>query len=167
MTKKILCGLIILTAATFSAFYLVTQMYAIATLSFALGLIWLILEMTEKDALAYVFFLFFGGLAIIGALNNIPISISLVGLSSALAAWDLSRFKARITSVMGRAIEPLSEKAHLQKLAAAIGSGCIIAVSFSFIRISISFATLALIVLLAVVGFRKSIVSLLSTGKSA
>jgi hypothetical protein len=160
MTKKVLCGLIMLTAAIFSAMYLIAQAYLIAALSFILGLIWLILEMTENGAPASVFFLFYLALAIIGTLNNISVATALVGLSTDLAAWDLSRFRARITNGMEWKTESLLETRHLQILAAAIGSGLIIGLSFSLIRISISFAVLASITLLVMVAFRKSILNL-------
>jgi hypothetical protein len=162
MAKTALYGLIVLTAATFSAIYVISQAYLIAALSFLVGLIWLNLEMTEKSAPASIFFLFFLALAIVGTLNNIPVAISLVGLSTDLAAWDLSRFRARITKDMERENESLLESKHLQILAVAIGSGFIIALSCSFIRISISFAALALFTLLAMVGLRNSILNLRS-----
>jgi hypothetical protein len=162
VTKKILGGVIVLTVGTFSAGSIVTQAYLIAALAFTCGLVWLLLEITDKSALVAFFFSVFLALAVVETLNNAPFPLMLAGLSADLAAWDLCRFRARLMDGAEGEIEPSLEASHLQKLAAGIGSGFVIAVLFSSVRLSISFVALAALTLLAALGLRWAVLSVRS-----
>ncbi len=72
MTKKVLFGSIILTTALLAFANVALQDYLTAALAFAVGSIWLILIMNNKEPPNSLFFLFFIGLAIVGSLRDIP-----------------------------------------------------------------------------------------------
>ena len=96
ITKRVLWSLIVVTTAVFSLVYAVLQQPLLPAFAVGLGLLWLGLEVKGKNPLASVFFLSFLVLTIVGSLISAPILIILLGLSTDLAAWDLSRFQARI-----------------------------------------------------------------------
>src|SRR5258706_7980512 len=148
MTNKALCGLIMITAVTFSFINMLSQQYLIAGTSFALGVIWLLLEVNKRRPLSTLFFLFFLGLAILGSLHSAPIPIILLGLSTDLAAWDLSQFQARIKDEAESEAKALLEITHLQRLAAITSVGFLIALLPTLIKISIDFVVLFIIILL-------------------
>jgi dolichol kinase len=156
-TKKVLLGLIVVTAAIFAVIYGVMQEYLIATFSFALGLIWLISEIHNDRAANSVFFLSFLGLAIWGSLNSVPIPIVLLGLSTDLAAWDLSLFQARIADEAKSEARVLLEKKHLQKLAVTACAGFLIALPPAFIKISVDFVVIFLMIFLTVLTLKSAV----------
>src|SRR5512145_703623 len=95
-TKYILVGLVAVTAAVFAFIYAASQAYGLAALAIGLGAGWLTLEIKDEPSLATVFFLTFLTLALVGSFNQTSILTILLALSTDLAAWDLSRFRARI-----------------------------------------------------------------------
>jgi hypothetical protein len=166
MTNKVLGGLIVVTASTFSVVNVISHQYAIAIISFALGVVWVILEVKQRNSLNSLFFLFFLGLAILGSLNNAPISITLLGFSTNLAAWDLSRFQARLVDEADSEAKTLLERKHLQKLAVIACGGFFIALLPAFIKISIDFVVVFLIMLLTMMSLRKSLLYLRDDNRS-
>lgn len=127
MSKTILAGLILLTAALFTLIYLTFEQYLIAALALIAGVIWLRLPDDRDQPLTGLFFLFYLGLAVLVSLIEASVLLVLVGVCANLAAWDLSRFRARIAAVGPQEIEPGLEAAHLRRLFAATGIGLVIA----------------------------------------
>ncbi len=156
---KALLVLIVLMIILFPAAYVVSQDYLAAILALGLGTLWLVLEINGQPNSSSLFFVCFLGFAMWGSLRGLPIPVLLVGLSLDLAAWDLSRFRARTADD-----DPDTdlEAAHLQKLAVTIGAGFSLALLSTLIRLSISlnFVIFCVIVLLTVIVLRKAALSL-------
>jgi hypothetical protein len=157
ITKKALWDLIVVTAAAFSLIYAVSQQYVLVVFAAGLGLTWLVLEVRAKHSFGSIFFLCFLALAIVGSLNDIPFLIILLGLSTDLAAWDLSRFRARIADEIGRDTIRVLEIRHLQKLAVTASAGFLIALLPVFIHISIGFVIFGCVMVLAMITLRRSL----------
>ncbi len=165
-TNKALWGLIIVTAGTFSVANVFTQQYLVAGLSSAIGVGWLILEVRQRNPLNLLFLLFFLGLAVLGSLGRIPAPFTLFGLSTDLAAWDLSRFQARLGAEEDSEAKTLLETKHLQRLAAVISSGFLIALLPTFTNISLGFVAVFFIVLLTLLTLRQSLLYLRDASQS-
>src|SRR5689334_2011992 len=96
MTTRVLYGLIILTSVLLAVANIVLQEYLLAGVAIVSVLIWLLLKIKEQEPPHSLFFVLFLGLTIFGSLRHISTLLMLLALSSNLAAWDLSRFLARI-----------------------------------------------------------------------
>jgi hypothetical protein len=160
MTTKILYGLIILTSLLLTVTNIALQDYVIASVTIISGAIWLLLQIKKKEPSPSIFFILFLGLAILGSLRNISIPFMLLALTSDLAAWDLSRFQARISQEAESASKTLLELKHLQKLAITLSIGFLVALLPSFVHISLNFAVFLFILLLIMLALRKSILYL-------
>jgi hypothetical protein len=165
MTSKILWGLIILTTALVTLVDVAVQEYLIAVFAFALGSLWLILEINQKASSSSIFFLLFIILAIVGSLHNAPIPTMLLALTTDLTAWDLSRFQARVIHEAASDRRAALETKHLQKLGVTMASGFLLALSPLLVQLSISFVVFLLIVLLLMLTLRKSVLYLRDANK--
>lgn len=159
-TKRVLVGLIIVTAAVFTFIHTALQTYGLAVLAVGLGLAWLMVEIRYARTFATGFFLAFLALAVVGSLNHAFIPAVLLGLSADLAAWDISRFRARIVGGTETEAVALLESRHLRKLAVTAGAGFFIALLPVFIQISISFVVLLLVILIMMIALRQSMLYL-------
>jgi hypothetical protein len=157
ITKKVLLGLVVVTTAAFSFIYAVSQQHLLAVFTVGLGFVWLILEVKGENHLSSVFFLAFLALTIVGSLGNAPILIVLLGLSTDLAAWDLSRFRARIADETESDTTAVLEIKHLQKLMVTACMGFFIALLPVFIHISIGFVIFGCVMVLAMITLRRSL----------
>src|SRR5215813_9343629 len=153
--NRVLWALIIVTTATFSELNVIYGQYTTAITSFAFGVVWLRLEVKQWSHLNVLFFLFFLGRAIQGSLNNAPIPIILLGLSTDLAAWDLSRFRARLIDETDGEVKTLLGTKHLQRLAPLICAGFLIALLPTIIKTSFDFVVVFLVMLLTMITLRK------------
>lgn len=157
ITKNVLLGVIIITTGVFIVTYIAAQMALIAVLAGALGLAWLILENNEQWGLSTVFFLAFAGLAIVGSLRHLPIPVMLLGFCADLAAWDLSRFRERITENVERDQRPAMEARHLRVLFTAMGAGFFLALVPTLVSLSINFVALLFLIILTMLALKRSI----------
>lgn len=161
-TKSAACSLIVITTAAFSISAIISQQRLPMAVSIGLGVIWLVMELRGVNTLSSALFLGFLSLAIWGSLNGSPILVSLLGLSTNLAAWDLSRLQTRLADHAEGSAVALLERKHLRKLAVTLCLGFLIAVLPLIIHISISFAMFSLILLIAIGALRRSILYLRS-----
>jgi hypothetical protein len=157
ITKRVLWSLIVVTTAVFGLVYAVLQQPLLAASIVGLGLIWLGLEVKGENPLAPVFFLSFLALAIVGSLNGASILIILLGLSTDLAAWDLSRFQARIADEIESGTAARLEEKHLRKLIITAGAGFFIALPPVFIHLTIGFVVFGLVIVLTMSTLRRSV----------
>ena len=160
MTKKVLFGSIILATALLTMANVALQDYLTTLLAVAIGLIWLILNMNNKEMPHALFFLFFIGLAIVGSLRDMPTPMILLAVSTTLIAWDLSQFQARLISEEASTAKTLLELKHLQKLAITASVGFLVALIPAFIQFQISFVIFLIIILAIMLALRKSILYL-------
>jgi hypothetical protein len=159
MIKRALLAAIALTAIIFAVVNL-TQNLTAALLSLAVGSIWLYQEFTERETLNSLYFLVFFGLTVLDALANQSLLGLLLGMSAALVAWDLSRFRRRIREEEADDEKARLERAHLQKLAIPVGAGFVIALLPALLTISVSFVVLFALMLIALLVLRQSMLSL-------
>jgi hypothetical protein len=157
MTTKVLYGLIILTSVLLTVANIVLQEYLFAGVAIVSGVIWLLLQIKEQEPPHSFFFVLFLGLAILGSLHHISIPFMLLVLSSDLAAWDLSRFLARISQEEESASKTLMESKHLQKLAFTLAIGFLVALLPTFVHISLNFVVFLVMLFLLMLTLRKSI----------
>lgn len=157
ITKTVLWGLILVTAVAFSFVYVELQQYWLTAVVVGLGVIWLNSEVQAKNPSPTAFFLSFLVLAIVGSLRNAPILVILLGFSADLAAWDLSRFQARIAGKIERDTTKALEIRHLQKLTVTASAGYLIALPPVFIHFSIDFVIFGCVMVLAMIALRRSI----------
>ena len=156
MTTKVLYGLIILTSSLLTLANIVLQEYLIAGVAITLGAIWLYLQIKSKEPPHSFFFVLFLGLIVLGSLYKISVTFMLLALTSILAAWDLSRFQARISHEEESAPKTLLELKHLQKLAITVTVGFLMALLPTVIHISLNFVVFLFILLLVMLALRKS-----------
>jgi hypothetical protein len=166
MTTKALYGLIILTTVVLTLANLALQEYLIAGLAIVLGSLWLILQIKKKESPNSVFFIFFLGLVILGSLRNVPVLYMLLALSSNLAAWDLSRFQARIINEVESDAKTLLELKHLQKITITVSIGFLVALLPLVVHISTSFITFLCIILAVMLILRRSVFYLRNENKT-
>ncbi len=159
-TKSILWGLIFATMAIFSVLYFAMQEYGLAMGAIATGVIWLALEMNGQSGFGWLFFVAFLALAILGSLKDITALVILLGFCTNLAAWDLSRFRARLAHAANPVDLPVLETRHVQKLAVTACIGYFVAVLPVLVPLSINFVILCLILLVTVVMLRQAVFSL-------
>ncbi len=160
LSKKCLAALVVCTTVLFSWFNLSSRNYSLAALAFAAGLVWLWLEIKEQRFLTSFFFVAFIGLAIPGAFNQSALPFMILGLSIDLAAWDLSRFLARISLVSKNDDRTRLERRHLRMLFITIGVGLMLAWPALAIRIPMSFVVVLGVALTLILILRKSFLDL-------
>lgn len=157
MTRKALLGLIIVTSSVIALVHVVSQAYVFATLSVVLGVIWVVHEEIQAGKFSTVLFVALLMLAILKGTDQSLIVLVLLGVSTNLAAWDLSRFRARIADETRQEVIALLESRHLSRLALTIGAGFVVAMLPVFIQISINFVVLLLMILLLMIALRRSV----------
>jgi hypothetical protein len=158
--QRTLLGVVLATAVIFACVSVLSQDILAASVSAVIGLIWLIQEVHGKTTISTAYFVAFVGFAALGGLNHAPLPLILLGLCTDLAAWDLSRFQQRIRDEETSDEKTFLEHKHLQKLAAVTSVGFLIALVPMLIQISVNFVILLLIMLLALIALRQSILSL-------
>jgi asparagine N-glycosylation enzyme membrane subunit Stt3 len=160
MIKNILLALIIATTALLSLLYFSVGLYPTAGFSLIAGVAWLALEIRQKESLPTVFFLLFLALVVLGALNHLPLPLMLAGLCANLAAWDLSRFAARIREGVEDEPKRILESKHIQKLLITTGAGFAVALPPAFASLSLNFLTLVVVMLVVMLMLRASLLYL-------
>jgi hypothetical protein len=156
MTSRIMLVLIAVTTLNFVVAFAAAQEYSVGAVTLAFGVTWVMVEVYQKRSFASIFFACFLGLAILGNLKQMSGIMMLFGLSTGLAAWDLSRFRARAVHEENDDIAPVLERAHLRKLVATIGTGFMIALLPMIATISMTFLVLALVTLTTIIVLRVS-----------
>jgi hypothetical protein len=159
-TRRVLLTLIAGATLIFSGAYVATQAYRTAALVLVLGSLWFILEYNQEQDLATVFLLCFVGIAIWASLNDLPAPVLLFGLSSSLAAWDLSRFRSRAAQGGQGDTPPSLETQHLRKLANTAVVGFLLALLPLLVSLPVNFLMLAVLVFLTIVVLRNVIVQI-------
>jgi hypothetical protein len=148
VSKRISLTLIAANALLFGGVYAISGRYLLAVFAVAGALTWFLVEHQENPMLTTPFFVLFMGLALWGCLQNLPVPVMLLGVSSSLAAWDLSRFHGRAIAEARGEIRPALELKHLQKLAITAVASFLVALVPLALTISLNFVALALLMLL-------------------
>lgn len=102
----------------------------------------------------------FVGLAVVGGLNHPPSLLILIGVVADLAAWDLSRFLARLKPFTDKPLAPDLYRKHLIRLSITLGVGFSLAVLPLLITLPLDFVAFAGLTLLAMIALRRSILAL-------
>lgn len=160
MTTKVLYSLIILTSALLAVLNIASQEYLLAGIAILVGMAWLFLLVRKQEPPHSLFFVVFLGLTVLGNLRNVSAPLMVLTLSTNLAAWDLSRFLARISHEDESAAKTSLESNHLQKLAIPLVIGFFVALIPTFIHFSLNFVVFLTVLLLLMLILRRSILSL-------
>ncbi len=158
--QKVLSGLIIISTLVFAYLFGAANAYLLAGLTLVVGLSWCVLERNETKSFGTAFFSAFVVLAVVSALLDSSKVFMLVGFATTVAAWDLARFRERTKWESQSNAKTVLETKHLQKLLIAVGSGFLIALVPVFLQFSISFVGFCVIVLIAIVVLRQSLLYL-------
>lgn len=158
--KKIQPALVIIITFLFSMAFLFLREYWIALFALAIGVSWLLVEKYKIEFLFNLYFTGFIWLAARGCISDLPIPLMLLGVCVNLAAWDLSRFLARIRQCQMQDPEPGLVKKHMRKLIITLCVGYILALLPITVRLSMNFMLVIVISLLIFFTLRQSLVSL-------
>ncbi len=160
ITKRILSGLIAGLTLAYLFVYAASQQYLIATLAVVIGLVWFRLQDDQEQSLPALFFVFFLALALLGTFTETPALVLMLCVCVDLAAWDLSRFQARVSRPGNGEIGLVLEIRHLKRLFVPIGVGLVIAMLPSIIRIPANFVVFSVLILLVMLVLRASVLYL-------
>jgi hypothetical protein len=122
----------------------------------ALGLLWLFDQWRGGGRVASVALVFFVGAAAVGLWLDLGDVWMLLGVVTALSAWDLDRFAQRQSNVRVENIQ-LLERRHLRRLLIVDGVGFLLAAVGLGLKIKVSFGAALLLVLLAVLGLSRAV----------
>jgi hypothetical protein len=158
--KHIIWGLVIVVAVLFSIIYAALGNNMLAVLAFGLGGMWLAVDAKVDGYEGTFFFLAFVALAVIASLNEALRPLPLLGLSVDLAAWDVSRFSARLAGEKDQTARAILEARHLTLLIVVIGSGFLIALLPFLFQLAIPFVIMSGLALFALLALQQSMRSL-------
>lgn len=150
MIRMLLFGLIVVSAALSAVLSASVGDTNAALGSVAIGAAWLALEWRDVRGLSWLGLLAFVVVAVLDSMNHAPMPLTLLALCSALAAWDLSTFRARTAGVADESARAALERTHLRKLALTAGIGFAAALIPLVAQFSISFLALCVVLLIAV-----------------
>lgn len=156
LTNRLLLACITAATAIFSAAFLVSQTYVLALLGVVIGALWLYQARNNTLTSPAFYFLAFVFFAVAGCLQNLSTPLMLVGMTANLAAWDLSRFYARLHAETDNSLKTALEKNHLQKLGFALAVGVVLGLIPLLVSLSVNFIVLMGIVLVAMLIMRRS-----------
>jgi hypothetical protein len=149
--RLLLFGLIIVSAVLHAVVSVLAQDTTAALASLVVGAAWLVLEWRSVRGLSWAALLAFGIVAVLGSLNYAPMPLVLLALCCALAAWDLSAFRARTAAVEDDDAKAALERNHLRKLGITAGAGFVAALIPLAAQFSISFLALCVVLLVAII----------------
>ncbi len=159
IVRQILFVAIILSTAIFTLVGAALNT-TVAVIAAALGAIWLFQELTGRTPFSYLCFGVFTAVAALGAFGSASVWFLLLGISAALVAWDLSRFRRRLREEEADDYKTQLERAHLQKLGTTVALGLLIAVVPAILTISLNFVVLLALMLIALLALRFALLSL-------
>lgn len=157
ITKRILSGLIAGLSLVYLFVYAASQNYLIAIFAVVIGLVWFRLQDEQEQLLHALFFVFFLALALLGTFTETPTLVLMLCVCVDLAAWDLARFRARVSRAGNDEPGSELEMRHLKRLFVPIGVGFVIAMLPSLIRIPANFVVFLVLILLVMLLLRASV----------
>jgi hypothetical protein len=160
MIRQTLLVTIATATVILTGFHLVSENAVIALGTLLLGVAWLFLEFKQRRTLPSLFMALLIGSALLASVNREPSPLIMLAVVAALAAWDLSRFLSRLRLYAAQDISPDLYTKHLYRLAVPLCVGFGLALVPMFVRLPMSFAAFAILTLLAVIAFRRSILAL-------
>jgi len=160
MITRALLGSIVVTTAVFVAAFAMAGWLIPVALALALGVGWLVVEWRRLPISPSVFFTLFAALAIIGGLGDFPAPLVILGLCASLAAWDLSRFRTRVSKVGSGTMPAALATRHVSRLGLTAVIGFVAALAPLAIRLPANFYVLALALLVALLALRAAVLLL-------
>jgi len=150
LTRRIFWGAVALAVGAPAVGALLRGVTALPLGLLALGALWSVVA--ERTRLAgAAFALCVGGIAL-GIWLGVGIGWLLVGMTAALAAWDLEAFNAWLVSIARVENERELVREHLRQLALVCGIGLSVALAASRLRVQLSFGVALFLALTAVLG---------------
>jgi len=150
LTRRIFWGAVALAVGAPAVGALLRGVTALPLGLLAVGALWSVVA--ERTRLAgAAFALCVGGIAL-GIWLEVGIGWLLVGMTAALAAWDLEAFNAWLVSIARVENERELVREHLRQLALVCGIGLSVALAASRLRVQLSFGVALFLALTAVLG---------------
>lgn len=150
LTRRVFWGAVALAVGAPTVGALLRGVTTLPLGALVLGALWIVLA--ERTRLAgAVFALCVGGIAL-GIWLEVGIGWLLVGMTAALAAWDLEAFNARLASIARVENERELAREHLRQLGLVCGIGLSMALAASRLRVQLSFGAALFLALTAVLG---------------
>ncbi|MDX9954496.1 MAG: hypothetical protein RBT75_10390 [Anaerolineae bacterium] len=115
-----------------------------------LGFFWVGFSQRHRF-MGLIFALCIAGIAMAAGLD-VGMGWLLVGITAALAAWDLEAFGARMAGVARIEHEHALVRDHLRRLGMVCSAGLLLATLASFVRIQLSFGVALVLASIAVLG---------------
>jgi hypothetical protein len=159
MVQRALWALILIAAVLLAAVSFTVQDNVAVLVSLGVGVLWLALDIRGAKNFGSLFFLCFLIVAILASMKDAAPPLTVLAVASALAAWDLSAFRARTATVEDETARAALERVHLRKLSITAGLGLVAALIPLFVHITISFVALALVLLVAVIALHSTVSS--------
>ena len=157
MTKALLYAAIVFAAIFLGAFPLLLLRSSEGFATLVAGVFWLALEVGRKRSFPTLFFLYFIGAALRNALNGLSLLMIIPGVSSALVAWDLSRFLLRTKGFdEGKEVKALRRR-HCVLLFSVVFAGGALALIPCVVHFAIPFPVLFVLLLAIPLCLRKAV----------
>jgi hypothetical protein len=165
MTERLLFGLLMVLTLAHTALMVIVGDWMAAALVVLAGFGWLALEARQNSVLTGLFFAFFVALTALGILRELPLLLMLVLLLGTIAAWDLARFRSRMTAIDDE-IPPALEQDHQRKLGVTLALGGGLTLLPLAANIPVNFLVVAIMTLLLLFVLRLAIRQLRRTESS-
>jgi hypothetical protein len=147
----------VLAAAVFAVGYGLNELWGGAVTVGVVGAFWMVGQWRRWRWVTSVALVLLMGAAVMGLWLGVGGGWMLVGVVTALVAWDLDRFVWRMRAAGRVESADTLERRHLQRLLIVGGAGLLLgAVALSF-RIRLGFAVAFLLALLAVLGLSQAV----------
>ncbi len=157
MTRKLWHLSLGCATCALTAGYVIGGLWIWALPILGLAALWLFGQRRGLKWVSSLELLLFLGLATIGIWQRLTLGLMLLGIISALAAWDLESFIQRMEGAERVDHRDDLERKYLQRLVIIICSGALFAVAAIGLNVPFSFGSALLLGLLVVVGLSRTI----------
>jgi len=148
--RQIFLGIVVLAVGAPALGVALRGVWMLTVAFGVLGFLWIGFSQRHR-LMGLAFALCVAGIAMAAGLE-VGIGWLLVGITAALAAWDLEAFSARMAGVARIENEPALVRDHLRHLGIVCAAGLFLATVASLVRIRLSFGVALVLSAIAVLG---------------
>jgi len=149
MSRKLELAAVFLSPAVLCAALLIAGQTTLLAAAVATGIIWLLAANSGKSSYISACFAVILLLAFLADNSGVSPSLLLLSVSLALAAWDLSRFAARLSRLTPPEYAARLERLHLQRLGQTLAAGLAAGLAAIMIRVEVGFIPEMILAVLA------------------
>lgn len=152
MSKLALWGSLILTSGALATGYAASGDWPVALLAAIAGGGWLLAQRRGRAEAAAPMLVGYIALAALGRWFGAESALMLLGVTGALAAWDLQRLQERLGYASSAQAARDLERAHLKRLGIVSALGYLAGLAALYVQVRLHLALLLLLGLLAIAG---------------